>query len=312
VVGATVAVLIGALIAPLVPPLGLPLAALGIAILAYGGRGVQAVVLSAVGIAGVTFMDPTNALFVAPVLAVILLSLPWLRSRSALSIGSVYVAVATVAGVVSDATWAYLSGTDLVKFARESVDATIDQTTDILLSAGIASSEVTTEVIEAWRDLMFRLWPMSYFETGLIVGLIGVFAVTYGARLVGVETKRLPRLRDVDLSVHVLWALVFGLLLLAAEKLLGDGGWLVGTVGLNLLLSARWLFFAQGMGVGAAALERRKVGRVGRLIYYLVMIVADTLFYAMSFVGLFDFWINIRKIERKDGKAKASLEEPTS
>ncbi|MDA3936139.1 MAG: DUF2232 domain-containing protein [Actinomycetota bacterium] len=311
-VGATVAVLGGALLAPLVPPVGVPLAAFGLAILAFGGRGVLAAVLSAVGIAGVTLMEPTSALFVAPVFAVILVSLPLLRSRSALVVGSAYVAVTSVAAVVSDAAWAFLSGTNLVEFTQETIDGTIAQATSLLQDAGLAGGDATAEVLEAWKELMLRLWPLNYFETGLIVGLIGVFAVTYGARIVGVETNRLPRLRDLDLSVHVLWALVFGLLLLAAESFLGDSGRLAGTVGLNLLLGVRWLFFAQGMGVAAAAMERMKVRRGGRLVGYLLMILADTLFYAMSFVGLFDFWMNVRKLKRKDGKVEASLEGPVS
>jgi hypothetical protein len=273
---------------------------------------VLAAVLSAVGIAGVTLMEPTSALFVAPVFAVILVSLPLLRSRSALVVGSAYVAVTSVAAVVSDAAWAFLSGTNLVEFTQETIDGTIAQATSLLQDAGLAGGDATAEVLEAWKELMLRLWPLNYFETGLIVGLIGVFAVTYGARIVGVETNRLPRLRDLDLSVHVLWALVFGLLLLAAESFLGDSGRLAGTVGLNLLLGVRWLFFAQGMGVAAAAMERMKVRRGGRLVGYLLMILADTLFYAMSFVGLFDFWMNVRKLKRKDGKVEASLEGPVS
>ena len=120
----------------------------------------------------------------------------------------------------------------------------------------------------------------------------------------GAEVARLPRLKDVDLSFHLVWPAIAGLAMVAygiwQARLAGP----VGAIGLNLLLLVRPALFFQGMSVFAAGYDRLGSGRLMRAIGYVLLVTLEWLFPGVSIVGLADLFINFRKVPR-------ALEPPT-
>ncbi|MDH4140908.1 MAG: YybS family protein, partial [Coriobacteriia bacterium] len=164
--------------------------------------------------------------------------------------------------------------------------------------------------IELARTMLVTLWPGLYFQTALLGAVLVVTAASWGARRAGVEL-RVPRMRDLDLSVHVLWGLLAGLVLLAAAQVLGGRAATMQAIGLNLLFCTRALFFLQGLGVFSAIFDVPKSGRVKMLALYLALWVIDQVLLVVSFVGLADFWANFRRLPR-DGATVAGLPEGRS
>ena len=73
----------------------------------------------------------------------------------------------------------------------------------------------------------------------------------------------------------------------------------VGVVGLNLVLCVRTLFFLQGISVAAGVLDRAGVGLGGRILALAALAALDVPTFVLSFTGLLDFWVNIRRLPRE-------------
>jgi len=54
----------------------------------------------------------------------------------------------------------------------------------------------------------------------------------------------------------------------------------------------------QGLGLTDSWLQKSGVGRVGRMIGWLAAGLVDTALWIVSLVGLVDFWVNLRKLDR--------------
>ena len=166
------------------------------------------------------------------------------------------------------------------------------------------------ETLRALKDagrLIASAWPSAYFQSAVIVGVLVVVAIVWAARRVE-RPLAVPPLSRLDLTPHVLWVFVAGLLLLAASYASFAESSVLGVVGLNLVLCARTLFFLQGFSVAAGVLDRAGVGLGGRILALAVLAVLDALTLVVSFTGLLDFWVNFRRLPREG--AAPTVAEP--
>jgi hypothetical protein len=145
-------------------------------------------------------------------------------------------------------------------------------------------------------DTALLLWPSAYFQTALFTAFLTVAAIAWAARRVG-RPLDLPCFSELDLSIHVVWALIGGVVLLAAASLAGDRGVLFAA-GLNLVAGVRALLLLQGLAVASWVMRRFRLGPFARLALLGVLIVVDTLFFFVSVVGLVDMWANFRRLPR--------------
>lgn len=296
----------GMVVAQQMPLLGLPMTAAGASVLVYRRHAVPAVLAMALGVALVGALGTPWLAYAVPAAVAVLLVVLELPRRSAQVVAALFIALLIAAAVASDAISARLTGTTLVEALRANAAAAAKA----LTSALGPSASGLSEQIELARTTILTLWPGFYFQTALFAAVLVVAAVAWGARRAGVAT-RVPAMRDLDLSGHVLWGLLGALVLLAVGELGVGNAALLRTIGLNLLYCVRALFFLQGLAVLSAAFDVPKTGRVKMVVLYLVLWVIDQVLLVVSLVGLVDFWANFRRLPRDGaGETEPGGESP--
>jgi hypothetical protein len=297
----SVAVVLGALMSPQLAVVGLPVAAAGVAGLAYRGKVAFAAVAAALGIGAVAALQRIDVVFVAPAVVAIMFAVVMLPKRSAQVVGAVLVGVLTLASVAFEEVLARGQGTTLAAATALQMQAVVGELVKALGSS--ASAELVSRLKEV-AVTMSSAWPATYFESAVVVGVLVIVAIAWAARRAGREVN-VPSLSRLDLTPHVLWVFVVGLLFLAASYGAFTASRTLGVVGLNLVLCARTLFILQGLSVSAGLLDRTGVGLGGRILALAALAALDALTLVVSFIGLLDFWINFRRLPR-DGVTPAA------
>lgn len=290
----SLAVVLGAALSPLVPFVGLPVAAAGLAALAYRGRGVLAAGASAVGIAAAAIIEPLDIIFVAPAMLVIMVAVMLLPRVDYQAVGATMTAVIGLAAFAFESAALRASGTSLQASLSAQTKSLVAEAQRQLGSS--ATADTVARLREA-AQLIASAWPFVYFLEGLIVAVFAIVAISWAAKRSGRELN-VPRLAGVDLTPHILWPFVAGVLMLAFANLSTPYAAALRVVGLNLVLSVRALFALQGLGVGAGVLDRTRVGLGGRILALAALAVLDAFTLVVSFVGLLDFWVNFRRLPR--------------
>ena len=298
-------VVIGTALAPAFAFVGLPIAAAGIAGLAYRGQTVLAAFAAAAGVIVVGAFSLSSVVFVAPVLAAVVLTVVMLPKRPLQTVAAALVAVLALASIAADALLARSQGTTLPATISQQSQAVVAEMTKAM---GASAQAETLRALKDAATLIASAWPSAYFQAALFIGVFVVVAVAWAARRVD-RPLTVPPLSRLDLSPHILWVFVAGLFMLAASYASFAGASTLGVVGLNLVLCARTLFFLQGFSVAAGLLDRAGVGLGGRILAMAVLAALDALTLVVSFTGLLDFWINFRRLPR-DGAMQKTVAEP--
>jgi hypothetical protein len=300
----SVAVVLGVLMSPQLALVGLPIAAAGVAGLAYRGRLSLAAIAGVLGVGAVAALQRIDVIFVAPAIAVILLAVVMLPKRSAQVVGAVLVGVFTLASVAFEELLARGQGTTLTAATALQMQAAVGEMVKMLGTS--ASAELVSSLKEV-AQTMSTAWPATYFESAVVLGVLVIVAIAWAARRAGREVN-VPPLSRLDLTPHVLWAFVAGLLLLAASYGAFPASKTFAVVGLNLVLCVRTLFVLQGLSVSAGLLDRAGVGLGGRILALAALAALDALTLVVSFVGLLDFWVNFRRLPRDGVTPTASTQ----
>ena len=298
-------IVIGTALAPLFAFVGLPVAAAGIAGLAYRGQTALAAFAAAAGVVVVGVFNVSDVVFVAPVLAAVVLTVVMLPKRSLQTVAAALVAVIALANVAADALLARSQHTTLPATISQGSKAVVAEMTKAM---GASAPAETLRALKDASVLIASAWPSAYFQGAVFVGVLVVVAVVWAARRVD-RPLEVPPFSRLDLSPHILWVFVAGLFLLASSYASFAGSSILGVVGLNLVLCARTLFFLQGFSVAAGLLDRAGVGLGGRILAMAVLAALDALTLVVSFTGLLDFWINFRRLPR-DGAMQKTVAEP--
>ncbi len=276
---------------------GLPIAAAGIAGLVYRGRTVLAGIAAATGVGLAALLAPSAILYAAPAVLAILLAVVALPKRHVQLVAGALIAAFTLTSAGYDAFVAQAAGTTLLaEWAAQSKRLMAEMTKSLGASA---TADIRTQ-LDGAASFVASAWPSVYFQWAVIMAVIVIAAISWAARRTETPLD-VPRFSQVDITPHVLWAFVAGLLLLAASYASFSASVTLGVVGLNLVLCARTLFFLQGMSVSAGVLDRAGVGLGGRILALAALAALDALTFAISFTGLMDFWVNFRRLPR-DGE----------
>lgn len=297
-------VVIGAILSPVLALVGLPLAAAGIAGLAYRGHAVVAAFAVAVGVAAAAAFQPMDALYVAPALVAVLVAASFLPKARGQVVAGWLIGALLLMSVAYDELLARSQGSTLTASITKQMQVIAREVGAAL--AGSGQTEAVSKLGEIARTMALA-WPSAYFETAVLVGVAIIVALAWAARRAGRDVD-VPPLSRLDLTPHVLWAFVVGLLLLAASYGSIPASATVGAIGLNLVLCARTLFFLQGISVSAGVLDRAGVGLGGRIFALAALAALDALTLVVSFVGLLDFWVNFRRLPRDGVTTDAPVE----
>jgi hypothetical protein len=301
-----VSVVLGIGLTAVMPLLGLPIAAAGLAGLAYRRRLLLAAAVSSAGVAAVAVLSLANVVFAVPAVTVVLLAITLLPNVDVQVVGAMLVLVLTGAAIGYDFVVDRAMGTTIP--AQVAKDTALMMNSFVKALGTSASPDVIAQLRSSMLLMQQAIWS-TYFETAVIIAVLVIIAVAWAARRLG-QPLNVPRLKDIDLSPHVLWPLVVGVFGLAASH--GTFAWasLAGIVGLNLAMCARTLLFIQGMGVSAGVLDRSRIGSFGRIAGLIALALLDALTFAVTFAGLVDFWVNFRKLPRDGVPAVSTGEGP--
>jgi len=291
---------VAAMLVPVLPFVGVPVAALTLAWLTYEGRYPLAIglaVLAAVVVA-VSWQDP----IFGPAVGVMLLLCGPLTARALehQKAGRVTVALAATLGV----GWAALLIVAVV-LSGQSLGQIYAEVTNWMAAsiraAGGTAPEMTA-VAQAVRAFV-EIIPAALVVNAALTAVLSVAAATLAATWAGRVTNRLPRLAAMDLSIHVAWPAIVGLLLLAASGFTHQSESWFGILGQNLLFIGRALLFVQGLAVFAGLYDKAKLGRIMRVSSFVLLAVTEMLLPLVSLTGLADLWLNIRRLPRDGAPA---------
>jgi hypothetical protein len=285
------AVVLGVLVPPGLAIFGLPIAAAGMAGLAYRRRLATAAIAVAIGVAGVALMQALDLVYMVPAVVVIALAVVLLPRIDAQWIGLLLLSVLGVADAVH---------TQLVVSASNStLEKDITQMVSTVAVSGSTAKQNADTV-----ELLLTLLPMAYFVAGLVTATVVITAIGWAAKRSD-RVLRVPALEQLDLTPHVLWPFIVGVLAMAGSY----GGFsyasTLRSVGLNLVLSTSVLFALQGVGVFAGVLNRLGIAGMLRILAWVALAMTSVLMPVASFLGLLDFWVNFRRLPR-DGSTPPS------
>lgn len=301
------ATVLGTALASSVALFGLPIAAAGIAGLAYRGRTLTAALAAGVGVGVASILVPGGVIFIAPVAIAVVLAVVLLPKRSVQLVAGMLIGVIALASAGFDAMSARAAGSTLPAQLAEQAKLV---TAEFVKTLGASAPADLAVQIKQASAFVVSSWPSVYFQSAVLVTVLIVVAIAWAARRTDTPLD-VPPLSRLDITPHVLWIFVGGLLLLAASYGSFSASATLGVVGLNLVLCARTLFFLQGIGVAAGVLDRAGVGLGGRILALAALAALDVFTLAISFSGLLDFWVNFRRLPR-DGEMPAAPVEPST
>ncbi len=69
-------------------------------------------------------------------------------------------------------------------------------------------------------------------------------------------------------------------------------------IGLNVLLILMTIYFFQGMAIVSFFFEKKQVPRLFKILLYTLIVLQQLVLLAVIGIGLFDMWLNFRKLEK--------------
>jgi uncharacterized protein YybS (DUF2232 family) len=113
------------------------------------------------------------------------------------------------------------------------------------------------------------------------------------------KIKPLPLFKNWDIPWYWCWGIILGLILILIPSFNSSIDKLIDVVGFNLLIIFGMLYFVLGVSVSWGLFERFKIGMVWRVVILIVISLFMGLIIILPIMGLFDTWINFRRLKRK-------------
>ncbi|WP_158095290.1 DUF2232 domain-containing protein [Collinsella sp. An2] len=251
--------------------------------------GAVLVAIATVVILSVTFGLSSGLVAVPPLLTTLLLVACMCRGAAGVTSVSTVVAVGTLASLAIDAFT--LSGQGY---------SVADVTCGLLMETVRASAGNGIDanmVVATVEPVVTALWPLVYVMTVMVNVLgAGVGALVAAPRVNGV--RHLPQIARFDAPLWSVGVLALSVLGLGASFAGIPYANVVLTVSATVLMSVRFIFAAQGLGVLSDKLSRLRMGCMLRPLIICFAVWVEAMSFILSIVGLIDVWANFRKLPR--------------
>jgi uncharacterized protein YybS (DUF2232 family) len=194
-----------------------------------------------------------------------------------------------------------LAGGGLMEFLSDYISRNLALTLDFYRSAGLPEETVAliAGATERIAYVLVRILPGMMAAAALLLSwstLLLARPLLLARRMALPEYGPLVRWRAPEALV---WLLIgCGLLLLLPAR---D----VKILGLNGLLVLMVIYFFQGIAIVAFFFERRRFPRPLRVLLYSLLALQQVLLLLVVALGLFDMWLNFRKLDHQSGGAAA-------
>lgn len=290
--------------------LGVPLCALALSWLAYrhGFPLAVGVALFAGGVLAATLLlggsSPAEAVMVS---AVMLLAGPWAASR--MRHRSPWLVFGVIVVAVFGCTFGALAiaqasvGSTLPAFFTEQAKLGAAEAQRLWKSWGVSNAALEAQVA-TMQLMMAQVLPSVFVLAAALSSLLSVYAVGWVGRRQGQQLNALPPLAELDLTWHLTWGLILGLGGLAVARFTGRMGSPLAALSWNVVVLTRGALFLQGFAVFAGLYRKAKLGFVGRMLGYVLLVITEMVtplvipIGLVSLTGLVDLWVNLRKLPR--------------
>lgn len=178
------------------------------------------------------------------------------------------------------------------------------------VTAGAREMVALVGMAQEYGEVFATSWPAMLVAMNMFAALfVVVVAGVTGSRL-NPLVRTFPALADVDLDPRIALLAIVTVALLAVGRLTASSVPLLEQLGMNLLVVARMVFLLQGLAVFAGLYRRAKVSRPVRLLGFALLGATEMMIPAVSFTGLADIWLNLRRMPR-DGAIPAAPSGPS-
>jgi len=203
-----------------------------------------------------------------------------------------------------------VSAVNRVNFIRETLNGYnnyIDNiSSDSILKdyAGLMMIDDTQfEIVLSQTQYILRFIP--YLLPGIFMvclASIGIINYQFSHTILkkyNTKIKPLPLFKNWDIPWYWCWGIILGLILILIPSFNSSMDKLIDVVGFNLLVIFGMLYFVLGVSVLWGLFEKFKIRIIWRAVILVVISLFMGLVIILPIVGLFDTWINFRRLKRR-------------
>ncbi len=202
-------------------------------------------------------------------------------------------------GLAGVLVYSSISGVPVYQTVSEYVGRNIELSLKLYREMGVSGDSIglISESLDGIRYVLVGIIPALVIVYTLIIGWINLLLAKplfERGRLVYPDFGDLKRWQAPEVLV---WAVIgSGLLLLLP-------GGTIKLIGVNGMLVLMTVYFLQGIAITAFFFEKKHVPRLLRILLYSLIAVQQILLLVVIGIGLFDVWLNLRKIGRQSNGA---------
>jgi len=202
--------------------------------------------------------------------------------------------VILIGGIVSLLVYRITSGIDLISILSQYVAQNIELS--LVLYQSLGMPEESLRLIQGSLDniqyILVSIIPGLTITSTLLVIWINILlskVVLKGKFPFHPDYEKLNQWQAPD---YLVWALIgCGLLMLFPAGV-------TRMIGLNIILILMTIYFFQGMAIVSFYFEKKQIPRLFRILLYTLIALQQLALIAVIGIGLFDMWVNFRKLKK--------------
>jgi uncharacterized protein YybS (DUF2232 family) len=191
-----------------------------------------------------------------------------------------------------------LAGMNIYALVSSYVAANLEMTLSLYESMGVSEENIYAlrESLDKIRYVFIRILPAMAIASSLFVTWSNLLIARPILKLKGLAIPDFGALNLWKAPDWIIWLLIGcgALILMPASS--------IKIVGLNGLLVLLTIYFFQGIAVVSFFFQKKRFPRALRLVFYFLIAVQQIFLLFIIGLGLFDMWINFRKLNLKNNQ----------
>jgi uncharacterized protein YybS (DUF2232 family) len=197
----------------------------------------------------------------------------------------------------------HVSGQMPWSLVETNISAVIQENIQYYESQGLSQEMIA--MIKSDLPKITELFTMIFPAVFLItIALTVIVNVISGKAFLQLRQRPYPDFGDLAVwkaPEKFVWIFILSGMCLVGAVLLPAPPW-IETAGLNVLIICMFVYLLQGFSIVAYLFKERRVPWFFRYAFYLLVFTIQYLILVIAMVGLFDLWIDFRKLIRKKDK----------
>jgi uncharacterized protein YybS (DUF2232 family) len=199
------------------------------------------------------------------------------------------------AGVIAILLYSVFASTGIYTLISAYVATNLKLSLELYKGIGIPQETIDTisGSLDQIQYVLVRLLPSLTAASTLFVAWTNLIAARPIMERRGLDYPDFGRLNHWRAPEPLIWGLI-GCGLIMLMPITG-----VRFLGVNGLLVLLTIYFIQGIAVVSYFFEKKKLPRAVRVVLYMMVALQQLLLLVIICIGIFDLWINFRKIDTK-------------